>query len=160
MIDNAYNYFQHLFTVEYWCESGWDITNIGDRYICLQSMGTATWTEAANTCNGLNSTLPLPLNSQEDTDLYNSVTSVYGLTSTWIDGTDQATEGDWRDSNNNELTFFNWRSDQPDNNGGNEHYIHYRPGWGGKWNDHHGTYTNPFVCAKELIGEFILMSFD
>ena len=145
------------FKVEYCSESEWDLVEIGDRHLCLQSIGTATWIDASNTCKGLNSTLPLPLNTQEDTDLYAALATAFALTTTWLDGTDQANEGDWRDSSNNKITFFNWRSDQPDNNGGNEHYLHYRPGWGGLWNDHHGTYTNAFLCSKESIGKSILL---
>ena len=80
-------------------------------------------------------------------DLYEYVQSL-GILSIWLDGTDEAEEGVWLDSAGNNITFFNWRGDQPDNNNGIEHYIHYRPGWGGVWNDHHGTHTDYVLCQK------------
>ena len=94
-----------------------------------------------------NSELPLPLNAEEDTDFYNYLSTI-GLTSSWLDGTDEDEEGIWVDSYGNNITYFNWRSDQPDNNNGNEHYLHYRPGWGGKWNDHLGTKVEHIVCQR------------
>ena len=77
-----------------------------------------------------------------------------GRLSIWLDGTDEVEEGVWLDSAGNNITFFNWRGDQPDNNNGLEHYIHYRPGWGGVWNDHHGTHTDYVLCQKLSYGEF------
>ena len=71
-----------------------------------------------------------------------------GLISSWLDGTDEAEEGIWLDSSGNEITYFNWRSDQPDNNNCHEHFLHYRPGWGGKWNDHLGTKVENIICQK------------
>ena len=73
----------------------------------------------------------------------------------WLDGTDRYKEGRWVDSAGNPLTFFNWRSDQPDNRE-NEHYIHYRATWGGQWNDQKGDFQDHIVCQKPSIqtGEF------
>ena len=96
--------------------------------------------------------LPLPLNAQEDTDFYNYLNKI-NLPSSWLDGTDEDQEGIWHDSAGNNITFFNWRVDQPDNNKGLEHYIHYRPGWGGFWNDHHGENVEHIVCQKEPTGK-------
>ena len=105
-------------------------------------------------CWSIGAELPLPQNAQEDTDLYNYLNSI-NLVSGWLDGTDEAEEGVWLDSAGNNITFFNWRSDQPDNNNGREHYIMYRPGWDGLWNDHTGTHTDAVVCQKpaESVGE-------
>ena len=76
-----------------------------------------------------------------------------GRLSIWLDGTDEAEEGVWLDSAGNNITFFNWRGDQPDNNNGIEHYIHYRPGWGGFWNDHNEENVDHIVCQKEPTGK-------
>ena len=75
-----------------------------------------------------------------------------------MDGTDQSVEGTWVTSAGDPITFFNWRLDngQPDNAGGGEHYLHYRPGWGGVWNDHAGTYQDHVVCAKTIIGKTLI----
>ena len=90
--------------------------------------------------------------AQEDTDFYNYLAKI-NLSSSWLDGTDQETEGIWLDSTGNNITYFNWRSDQPDNNNGNEHFLHYRPGWGGKWNDHLASHKEHIVCQKPSFGE-------
>ena len=76
-----------------------------------------------------------------------------------MDGTDQVTEGTWLTSGGEPITFFNWRLDpccQPSNGGGvlaPEHYLHYRPGWGGVWNDHSAAHTDHVMCAKTLTGK-------
>ena len=78
--------------------------------------------------------------------------------SSWLDGTDEAEEGIWVDGAGNNITFFNWRGDQPDNKDDREHYLHYRPGWGGLWNDHDGGNVDHIVCQKEPTGETLFFS--
>ena len=112
----------------------------------------STWAEAVTLCELEYSELPLPQNAKEDTDLCNYLNSK-GYLSSWLDGTDEAEEGVWVDSNGDDITFFNWRADQPDNNNGNEHYLHYRPGWGGVWNDHLATHNDHVVCQKPSFGK-------
>ena len=119
---------------------------------CFKYAGKSTWAEGVDICEENDSVLPLPDDDQEDMDLYDYVQSL-GILSIWLDGTDEAEEGIWVDSAGNNITFFNWREDQPDNNGGREHYIHYRPGWGGLWNDHHGENTDYILCQKQPTGK-------
>lgn len=87
--------------------------------------------------------------------MYNYFKSKYRL-SGWLDGTDRDQEGRWVDSAGNPITYFNWRSDQPDNRGGKEHFLHYRGTWGGLWNDQVGEFEDHFVCQKPSFqtGEF------
>ena len=135
--------------------AGWDLQTIGDRSICFKYVaGSRTWTEAVTLCAAEGGTLPLPLTSQEDTDYYSYLGSL-GYLSSWMDGTDQSVEGTWVTSAGDPITFFNWRLDngQPDNAGSGEHYLHYRPGWGGVWNDHSATYQDHVMCAKTLTGK-------
>ena len=126
---------------------------IGDRQLCFYHAGDSTWHNGVILCQMSDAVLPLPLNAQEDTDFYNYLNKI-NLRSSWLDGTDEADEGIWLDSAGNNITFFNWRVDQPDNNDGLDHYIHYRPGWGGVWNDHHGTHTDYVLCQKSSYGKF------
>ena len=119
--------------------------------MCFKYAGHSTWAEAVALCELDDAYLPLPQNTEEDTDLYIYLMSL-DILSSWLDGTDETEEGIWLDSYGNNITYFNWRSDQPDNNGGNEHYLHYRPGWGGLWNDHVATHTDHVLCQKPPLG--------
>ena len=120
----------------------------------MKYIGQSTWVEAVALCELEDSKLPLPQTSQENTDLYNYLNSI-DLVSGWLDGTDETEEGIWLDSAGNDITFFNWRAEQPDNYNGNEHFLMYRSGWGGTWNDHTGTHTDAVVCQKpaEIFGK-------
>ena len=93
------------------------------------------------------SKLPLPQNIEEDTDLYIYLMSL-DLVSGWLDGTDQAEEDFWLDSDGNNITFFNWGGNQPDNWLQQEHVIQFRTDWGGYWNDIPDTYTDHVLCQK------------
>ena len=121
--------------------------------MCFKYAGQATWAEAVTLCELEDAQLPLPLNIQEDMDLYSYLNSLF-LLSSWLDGTDEANEGNWVDSYGNNITYFNWRSDQPDNNGGNEHFLHYRSGWNGMWNDHLATHIDHVLCQKPSFGKY------
>ena len=134
------------------CDVDWDLQRIGENSYCFKYAGKSTWAEGVEICEENDSELPLPDDDHEDMDLYDYVQSL-GILSIWLDGTDEAEEGIWVDSAGNNITFFNWREDQPDNNGGREHYIHYRPGWGGLWNDHHGENTDYILCQKQPTGK-------
>ena len=92
--------------------------------------------------------LPLPLNAQEDADLYNYLVENLGITSAWLNGNDNNANGVWRDSYGNDITYFNWEQGQP--NG--ETYLHYLPNTGGKWNDNIYTHDENIVCRKLPFG--------
>ena len=138
------------------CERYWDLAVIGDRQLCFYHAGDAPWHDGVNLCQMSDAVLPLPLNAQEDTDYYNFLNKI-NLLSSWLDGTDEAEEGIWVDGAGNNITFFNWRGDQPDNKDEREHYLHYRPGWGGLWNDHDGGNVDHIVCQKEPTGETLFI---
>ena len=134
------------------CDDDWELQRIGENSLCFKYVGISTWAEAVTLCELENAELPIPRDSKEDTDFYNYLNSI-GYLSSWLDGTDQVTEGIWLDSAGNKITFFNWRGDQPDNNSGKEHFIHYRGGWGGLWNDHLASHNDHVVCQKPSFGE-------
>ena len=128
---------------------------MGNYSFCFTNAGKSTWANGVRLCEMYNSELPLPLDAQEDADFYNYLNKI-NLTSAWLDGTDEEIEGEWVDSNGFNITYFNWYTNQPDNNKGREHYLHYRPGWGGKWNDHVGTNVENIICQKLPIGKLHL----
>ena len=140
------------------CDDDWELQRIGENSLCFKYVGISTWAEAVTLCDLENAELPLPRDSKEDTDFYNYLNSI-GYLSSWLDGTDQVTEGIWLDSAGNKITFFNWRGDQPDNNSGKEHFIHYRGGWGGLWNDHLASHNDHVVCQKPSFGESYFISY-
>ena len=159
LVRTSFNLNNHLEPVKD-CATDWDLINLGDRQACLRSIGSSTWTNAVSRCNNLESKLPLPLNAQEDIDLYASLQNLYSLTSAWLDGTDQVDEGIWLTNDGSPITFFNWRNGIADNNNGVEHYMQYHSKWDGLWNDHHGSHVGPIVCSKQTsIGKIRHLSF-
>ena len=107
---------------------------------------------AASKCIEFEAELPLPLNKEENTDLYKVVQS-FGLAQAALDGNDVAQEGVWRRSNEDLLTYFNWKSSAPNNYGGTQHYISYTPGGTGEWNDIWNEIRD-VICQKEVNGKF------
>ena len=106
--------------------------------------------------------LPLPSNTQETLDFYAAILNMgKGRTkSVFLDGSDAAKEGDWRDSQNNKITYFNWYSKQPDNANGAEHYLHIHKDWNGKWNDVPSNYLDYVICQKDPIGKYLITMFS
>ena len=104
-----------------------------------------TWAQAVEVCGANDSKLPIPKDPQENTELYNYAISL-GAGRIWLDGSDEAEEGVYRDSAGNILTFLNWDPSQPDNCCGGEHNLHY---WSGeKWNDAHPQHEDYVLCQK------------
>ena len=94
------------------------------------------------------------MNKQEDIDLYNVIQS-FGLKQAALDGNDVAQEGDWRRSNGDRLTYFNWAKSigdgswQPNNYNGIEDYLYYYKDGSGKWGDYSPAHVVSVVCQKE-----------
>ena len=82
------------------------------------------------------------------------------IKSAFLDGSDAAKEGDWRDSQNNKITYFNWHSQepvQPDNYDGIEDYLHIQAAWNGTWNDHNPNHLDFVICQKDPLGKYLTM---
>ena len=100
------------------------------------------------------------MNTQEAADFYEAVKDLgkkkgLTLTAAFLDGTDQVKEGDWRDSNGNKITYFNWADAQPDNANGNEHFLHIHPSFDGKWNDATADRKSFIICQRDPIGKYL-----
>ena len=112
----------------------------------------------------------MPLNAQEDKDFYAAIQDLgekaFGpsgkgiIKSSFLDGSDAAKEKDWRDSKNNKITYFNWESRQPDNDNGEEDYLHIHKDWNGKWNDVPSNYLDYVICQKDPIGKYLITIFS
>ena len=91
---------------------------------------------------------------EEDIDLYNVIQS-FGLKQAALDGNDVVQEGDWRRSNGDRLTYFNWAKSigdgswQPNNYNGIEDYLYYYKDGSGKWGDYSPAHVVSVVCQKE-----------
>ena len=121
---------------------------IGSTTSCFKHVASSkTWSEAVSLCAAEGASIPLPQNSSDDAQYYAYVVSL-GTNNSWLDGEDASSEGTWRTSSGASIGFFNWRSGQPDNAGGNENMLHYHPSWGGYWNDITPTYECDVMCQK------------
>lgn len=72
----------------------------------------------------------------------------------WLGATDADEEGNWKWVTGEEWNYTNWNTNQPDDAGGKEHYIHIYTNSNtlGKWNDLPITYfTVGFICEYDEI---------
>ena len=128
------------------CDDGWDLQRIGANSYCFKlHADRLNWAQAVEVCGANDSKLPLPKDAQENTELYNYAVSL-GAGRIWLDGTDEAEEGVWRDSAGNVITFLDWSSGQPDNAGWREHYLHMW--YGEQWNDIVQEHNEYVLCQK------------
>ena len=77
------------------------------------------------------------------------VKGIIGNSDLWIGASDKNTEGNWRWTTGESMSYSDWGENQPDNAAspgeGTENYVHI---WGntGKWNDNAGCVQYPFMC--------------
>ena len=95
----------------------------------------------------LNPRTALPKTNQENSDFEKAVRNL-GLTSAALDGNDVASEGTWRDSDGQYLSFTKWKPGQP-NGGTGENYLMLEGDQ--YWWDRPPTDQYYIVCEK---GEF------
>ncbi|XP_062599603.1 perlucin-like [Saccostrea cucullata] len=66
----------------------------------------------------------------------------------WIGATDIDNEGTFTWNRHTNVTFSNWRNNQPNNWGGNQHCVEIcRNGF---WNDLNCNTNSAFICEKEF----------
>ena len=106
--------------------------------------------EAASKCAEVNAKLPLPLNDNENSEIF-ALKDVFKASKFVLDGDDTLVEGEWRDSNGESLVYFNWDKNQPNNSGKTQHYITIEKG--GVWADDQGSKIRDVICEKTLQGE-------
>ena len=137
------------------CENGWTRESINGKKKCFKNIGQFQLVQSVSKCKELGAELPLPLNKQDDTDLYKVIQS-FGLKQAALDGNDVAQEGVWRRDNGDLLTYFNWaqsvsgNSMQPNNWAGREDFLYYYKDGSGKWGDYSPTNVVSVVCEKEI----------
>ena len=134
------------------CNIGWTEARISEENKCFKNIGEFPFSQAVSKCTELGAELPLPLNKQEDTDLYKVIES-FGLTQAALDGIDVTKEGVWRRSNGDQLTYFNWAKTQPNNWNGQQDFLSYYKDGSGKWGDYEPFKVVNIVCQESTTGK-------
>ena len=68
----------------------------------------------------------------------------------FIGVSDHASEGEWRNVNGGLQRYFNWRSGNPNNSGGIQHFVELEPS--GKWNDNTGAFLREYIMEIKGCG--------
>ena len=111
-----------------------------------------TWWEAELHCVSVGANL-VSIHSLEEHNFVNSLIKNFDPTqgSTWIGLTDIHKEGEWMWSDGSKVSFTQWKTNEPNNYGGNEHCVHTNSGTAFKWNDSGCSHALTFVCASRTV---------
>ena len=123
-----------------------DAVEFNGHYYYVYDIDTITdWNMAQEYCEAQGGYLATITSPEEDAFLY-SYTTDAGYSSVMFGLTDQEQTDDWRWVTGEELSYQNWRSGEPNHQGGYEHYgMYYEKNKDGTWNDGSGK-TCPFLC--------------
>lgn len=112
----------------------------------VYDVGTVvTWEAAKQYCESRGGYLATISNKQEDEFLFSYITS-QGYSSVLFGLSDTGQGGVWSWVTREPLLYENWRSGEPNNQGGYEHYgQYYEKNTDGSWNDGSGL-NCPFLC--------------
>lgn len=117
--------------------SGFTAMGIFNGHSYYRSSSTMTWTAAKTLCEQHGGYLATISSAGENNFVYQNT-----IGTSWIGLNDEVTEGTFRWSNGEPITYTNWYSGQPDNSS-NEDYAHIRfTTFGAQWNDHQNTYLS------------------
>lgn len=124
------------------------ITYNGNEYILYS--GTVDTKYAAEYCKSVGGHLAT-ITSQDENDAITEMLLGYNA-AFWIDGSDSDSEGVWKFSDGQAMTYFNWQSGEPNNCYDNQDYI--RLCSDGSWDDVDykeavSAYIMGFICEKE-----------
>lgn len=115
-------------------------------YYYVYDVDTITdWNMAQEYCEAQGGYLATITSPEEDAFLYSYITDA-GYSSVMFGLTDQEQTDDWHWVTGEELSYLNWRSGEPNHQGGYEHYgMYYEKNPDGTWNDGSGR-GGPFLC--------------
>ena len=124
-------------------------------YYYVYDIDTITdWNMAQEYCEAQGGYLATITGPEEDSFLYSYITDA-GYSSVMFGLTDQEQTDDWRWVTGEGFSYQNWRSGEPNHQGGYEHYgIYYDRNTDGTWNDGSGR-GGPFLCEW---GEYTVAS--
>lgn len=123
-----------------------DAFEFNGHYYYVYNLDTVTtWEEAKQYCEEQGGYLATITSPEEDAALHSYITDV-GYTSVMFGLTDQEQTDNWRWVTGEEFSYQNWRSGEPNHQGGYEHYgMYYEAYTDGTWNDGSGQ-GGPFLC--------------
>lgn len=115
-------------------------------YYYVYDVGTITdWNMAQEYCEAQGGYLATITSAEEDAFLYSYITGA-GYSSVVFGLTDQEQADDWHWVTGEKFSYQNWRSGEPNHQGGYEHYgMYYERNTDGTWNDGSGR-GGPFLC--------------
>ena len=88
--------------------------------------------------------------SEAENQWYHSYAAKANIPRFWL-GINKV-EGEWRTDYGELQTYFKWHPKQPNNWGGNQHYVHTNIDTGGTWGDHSENAKFPVLCTSILKG--------
>ena len=116
-----------------------------------------TWDDAEKKCNQGNAHLA-SIFSDEESTFVRCLHDAASTHETWIGGKRSGNDFEWIDGSS--FDYYNWKTGQPDNQGGKEDCImvYSDPGQSrdGKWNDVPCDVKKNFVCKKQPVGGKLL----
>ena len=132
-----------------------DASEFNGHYYYVYDIDTITdWNMAQEYCEAQGGYLATITSPEEDAFLYSYITDA-GYSSVMFGLTDQEQTDDWRWVTGEEFSYQNWRSGEPNHQGGYEHYgMYYDRNTDGTWNDGSGR-GGPFLCEW---GEYTVAS--
>ena len=123
-----------------------DAVELNGHYYYVYDVDTVIdWNMAQEYCEAQGGYLATITSPEEDAFLYSYITDA-GYSSVMFGLTDQEQTDDWHWVTGEELSYQNWRSGEPNHQGGYEHYgMYYEKNPDGTWNDGSGR-GGPFLC--------------
>ncbi|MBD3184031.1 T9SS type A sorting domain-containing protein [Candidatus Poribacteria bacterium] len=105
-----------------------------------------TWRDAKAYAESLGGYL-ITIGSEQENKCAADMATAKGIRSFWLGLSDEAQEGNFVWVTGEPVTYTNWYSGQPDNNGNNEHYVEmgYPDHPRESWNDNVPTRVLPFI---------------
>lgn len=100
------------------------------------------WDQAKKFCEDLGGHLATSTSQEKQDFLHN----LSGTIITWLGGTDENSEGNWKWITGEEWDYTYWASGQPDNSGGAENYVQLNFNSNGRWNDAGNNAKSAFIC--------------
>lgn len=100
------------------------------------------WFEAKAACEAMGGHLATSTSAEKNAFLAN----IAGSTRVWLGGTDYGTEGTWKWITGEAWSYTNWRSGEPNNTGGKEHWLGFNIGEVGVWSDEEYNVPFYYIC--------------
>ncbi len=114
------------------------LVRYGDKWLLIVEKNV-DWPEAAKWCEDRNGTLVSIDSAAENEFIWKMARQRYPKTEgirLWLGGSDKDKESNWRWQDGTAVRYKNWLKGQPDNGGGQEHYmVMWGYQRGGTWND-------------------------